>query len=121
MVGTNQTLHPAGPADRVTVLNPVPCTLQAQVIGMLAYLQTRGVWGPLLLVSHASGLATWAAELHKMLPATLVHVHDGSASSRDVLNHVVGQQSECRRGGRRPLCSCGRDSENAVVYCRWVV
>lgn len=60
-----------------------------QVVGLLSYLCSRGIWGPFLLAAPAASLPFWASQLSGMLGAgLLLHTLDGSQSSMESLPHV---------------------------------
>jgi hypothetical protein len=68
---------------------------QIQAIGTLAFLQSRNIGGPFLIVSNPDLLSSWSSELHRLVPAgLLLHTYDGSSSSRDMLGLIAGHRMD---------------------------
>lgn len=68
---------------------------QIQAIGTLAFLQSRNIGGPFLIVSSQDLLPSWSSELHRLMPSgLLIHTYDASSSSRDMLGLIAGQRMD---------------------------
>ncbi|KDQ10834.1 hypothetical protein BOTBODRAFT_35944 [Botryobasidium botryosum FD-172 SS1] len=73
-----------------------------QTISFLAYLQSRGIWGPFLIVCPLSVLHNWVSEFERFTPTIPVVAYHGTPTERAELRRKVLVKKPPKNGAQIP-------------------